>query len=112
MVASGKENDIRNAVVVSETRILKIVMKEGCVLNKRIKKKIEDRDYYPKYKDYKREVLKPWKDCNRKLKRASKLGGVSISKQEANDFLELGLYTEKEIRQKFNVIDNRKECLS
>lgn len=79
-------------------------------MRKRIKKKMESRFFYPKYKDYKREILKPWKDYVREQKHWSKLGGKPITRDEANDLLEMGLYTNEEIRKNFKVIDNGKEC--
>lgn len=80
-------------------------------MNKRIRKKIESRLFYPKYKDFKREVLNPWKNYVREQKRLSKLGIQPITRDEVNDLLELGIYTEEEIRWKFKMIDNGKECL-
>lgn len=73
-------------------------------MNKRIEKKIFGRYGYGNYKDYKKKIIKPWKDYVREQKKWEK-SGRPITREEAQTYLDLGLYTEDEIRSKFSIVD-------
>lgn len=73
-------------------------------MNKRIEKKIFGRYGYRHYKDYKKKILKPWKDYVREQKKWEK-SGRPITREEMQAYIYLGIYTEDEIRSKFAVVD-------
>ena len=73
-------------------------------LNKRIAKKIFGRCDYKHYRDYKKEILKPWEDYVKEQKEWKK-SGRPITKKEMREYLDLGLYTEDEMRSRFTVVD-------
>lgn len=73
-------------------------------MNKRIKKKLGKREYYSKYKNYKKNSAKPWKNFLLENKRREKRGLPTRDFETICKLIYFGIYTEKEAKEYERVI--------
>lgn len=72
-------------------------------MNKRIKKKLESRMFFSSFKEYKTNVGKPYKEYVRGFK-VKHRGKPKMTEEEMQDLIDIGIYREDEIRNKFEIV--------
>lgn len=75
-------------------------------MNKRIKKKLASRMGYETFKRYKEKIGNPYKEYLQEQKRIKRNGKPKITTEEMQDLVDIGFYTEEEIKNKFEIIEN------
>ena len=61
---------------------------------------------YKTFKEYKKKVENPYKEYLREQKRIKRNGKPKMTKEEMQDLVDIGFYTEEEIKNKFEIIGN------